>query len=398
MLPRKPSAASLGPDDLHACRRRLHACCSFCWTVVSRENVRVGRRMCQDVHATAMSDQKRTYRKTRRAELEEQTRTRITESAVALHEELGPARTSISAVAERAGVRALDRVPPLPRRRGAVRRLLRRTGAPRTRRPTRGRGPRSRSRRSARAAALRELYAFYGRTEGMYTSLLRDEPLVPILQRRLADFYGYLRAIQDGLMAGRGLRGRAARRTRAAIGHALAFPTWRSLTREHGLSDERRRRADVRARGGCGVPAHPDLVEQRPPQRVVLEVAGPLGQQDVLAAVGERDGRRELGEASLDAVPALRRLGRVARLRRTIGERVEPPVADARVVGRIRSTREQGRDEVRRGEDVGEPGDRAGIRTWTRAVEPVEVARRRRRTRARPACSPDRAGRTPGSG
>src|SRR3954463_2640832 len=52
-----------------------------------------------------MSDQKRPYRKTRRAELEEQTRTRITESAVALHQELGPARTSISAVAERAGVR-----------------------------------------------------------------------------------------------------------------------------------------------------------------------------------------------------------------------------------------------------------------------------------------------------
>ena len=52
-----------------------------------------------------MSDQKRTYRKTRRAELEEETRLRITKSAVALHEELGPAHTSISAVAEHAGVR-----------------------------------------------------------------------------------------------------------------------------------------------------------------------------------------------------------------------------------------------------------------------------------------------------
>ena len=38
-------------------------------------------------------------------------------------------------------------------------------------------------------------------------------------------------------MAGRGLRGRAAQRARAAIGHALAFPTWRSLTREQGLAD-----------------------------------------------------------------------------------------------------------------------------------------------------------------
>ena len=48
-----------------------------------------------------MSDQTRPYRMKRRAELEEQTRTPITESTVALHEELGPARTSISAVAER---------------------------------------------------------------------------------------------------------------------------------------------------------------------------------------------------------------------------------------------------------------------------------------------------------
>jgi len=40
-----------------------------------------------------------------RAEQEARTRLRITESAVALHESLGPARTSVSALAERAGVR-----------------------------------------------------------------------------------------------------------------------------------------------------------------------------------------------------------------------------------------------------------------------------------------------------
>ena len=54
---------------------------------------------------TQMSTQKRIYRKTRRAELEELTRLRITESAVALHEEIGPAQTSISGIADRAGVR-----------------------------------------------------------------------------------------------------------------------------------------------------------------------------------------------------------------------------------------------------------------------------------------------------
>jgi AcrR family transcriptional regulator len=46
-----------------------------------------------------------TLREKRRAELEAETRRRITESAVELHGTVGPARTSISAVAERAGVR-----------------------------------------------------------------------------------------------------------------------------------------------------------------------------------------------------------------------------------------------------------------------------------------------------
>ena len=184
-----------------------------------------------------MSDQKRPYRMKRRAELEEQTRRRITESAVALHKELGPARTSISAIAERAGVRRSTvyrhfpdddalfaacsthfraaNPPPDPHAWAAIEDPAART-----------------------EAALRELYAFYGRTQGMYGSLLRDEPLVPIVQRRLRDFYGYLRTIQDVLIAGRGLRGRAAARTRAAIGHALAFPTWHSLTRDQGLADD----------------------------------------------------------------------------------------------------------------------------------------------------------------
>src|ERR1700676_4372630 len=52
-----------------------------------------------------MTDQKRPYRLKRRAETEQRTRLRITESAVELHGTLGPARTSVSAVAQRAGVR-----------------------------------------------------------------------------------------------------------------------------------------------------------------------------------------------------------------------------------------------------------------------------------------------------
>ncbi len=183
-----------------------------------------------------MSDQTRPYRMTRRAELEEQTRRRITESTVALHEEVGPARTSISAVAERAGVRRSTVYRHFPDDESLFAACSSHwraaNPAPDPRAWAEIEDPRERT-----ETALRALYAFYGRTEEMYASLLRDEPVVPILQRLLADFYGYLRAIEDILMAGRGLRGRAARRTRAALGHALAFPTWRSLAREQGLDD-----------------------------------------------------------------------------------------------------------------------------------------------------------------
>ena len=44
------------------------------------------------------------YRKRRRAELEDETRLRITEATVDLHGTVGPARTTVSAIAERAGV------------------------------------------------------------------------------------------------------------------------------------------------------------------------------------------------------------------------------------------------------------------------------------------------------
>src|SRR5919107_211730 len=51
--------------------------------------------------------QPRKYQKIRRAEQQAETRQRIIEAMVALHREVGPARTTISAIAERAGVERL---------------------------------------------------------------------------------------------------------------------------------------------------------------------------------------------------------------------------------------------------------------------------------------------------
>jgi AcrR family transcriptional regulator len=184
-----------------------------------------------------MSTETRPYRKKHRAELEKQTRRRITESTVALHEELGPARTSISAIAERAGVQRSTVYRHFPDEEAlfaACSSHWRAANPP----PDPSAWAAIEDPEERTEIAFRELYGFYRRTEGMYISLLRDEPLVPILQHLLGGFYAYLNAIREVLMAGRGLRGAAARRTRAAIGHALAFPTWRSLTAEQALADD----------------------------------------------------------------------------------------------------------------------------------------------------------------
>jgi AcrR family transcriptional regulator len=180
-----------------------------------------------------MTDEKRPYRKTRRADAEAQTRLRITESAVALHGTLGPARTSISAVAEHAGVRRstvyrhfadeaalfgacsahwnAGHPPPALDAWAAV-------GDPDAR----------------LRVGLGEMYAYYRGGEAMIANVLRDEAAVPAMAPGVAAMRGYLEAAGATLLRGR--RPRTAR-VRAAVGHALSFTTWRSLVREQGLDD-----------------------------------------------------------------------------------------------------------------------------------------------------------------
>jgi AcrR family transcriptional regulator len=170
----------------------------------------------------------------RRAELEEETRRRITESAVALHERVGPAQTSITAIAELAGVRrstVYRHFPDEDTLFAACSSHWRAANPPPNPAPWAAvSDPDARTEQ-----ALHELYAFYGRTHRMYESLLRDEKLVPAVARRLRDFHAYLDAVCEVLAKG---RGRTSRRTRAAIGHAVAFGTWRSLTQDQGLDHD----------------------------------------------------------------------------------------------------------------------------------------------------------------
>lgn len=184
-----------------------------------------------------MSTRKRKYEKKARAEAEAQTRLRITESAVELHGSLGPARTSMSAVAEHAGVRRSTLYRHFPDEEalfGACSAHWREANP----RPDIGGWASIPDPDERFDAALAELYAYYRQTGEMLDRLLRDAPLVPIVDRLMGSFRAFQAEAVDILMRGRGLRGNAAKRTRAAIGHAISFRTWQDLTAEGRLSDE----------------------------------------------------------------------------------------------------------------------------------------------------------------
>ena len=184
-----------------------------------------------------MTLERRKYEKRRRAELEAETRRRITETAVNLHGTIGPSRTSISAIAEQAGVRRSTVYRHFPDEASLFDACSAHWGEenpfPDLAAWESIADPDERLR-----TALRELYDFYGRTERMLANLHRDEVTMPIVAHQFSAFHGYLAAARDVLVRGRAARGRRRDATRAAIGHALAFGTWRSLVRDQDVDDD----------------------------------------------------------------------------------------------------------------------------------------------------------------
>jgi AcrR family transcriptional regulator len=179
---------------------------------------------------------RRRYRKRRRAELEERTRQRITEAAVRLHRSVGPARTTVSAVAREADVERSTVYRHFPTEaelfQACSQHWLSLNPPPD---PTAWSGiadPAERLR-----TALGELYRWYGWAEPMLLNVTRDAPLVPAMEAPMRAFRSLLEQMQAALMAGRRERGSGRRRAAAAIGLALAFTTWHSLTRQAELGD-----------------------------------------------------------------------------------------------------------------------------------------------------------------
>ena len=189
---------------------------------------------------------KRAYQKGKRAEDESRTRERIVDAAEHLHSTLGPARTTVSAIAERAGVTR----PTVYRHfsdeeslfLACSRQWLSRRQLPDPDGWLLVEDPATRLR-----TGLVEIYGFYRHGEQMLARIHRDVDAVPPLV--VASRHAREQRWLEVLLAPQ--PGRRRKLVRAAVAHATAFTTWQSLCRSQGLSD--RSAADVMVAMAQGV-------------------------------------------------------------------------------------------------------------------------------------------------
>lgn len=175
------------------------------------------------------------YRLKARADRQAAVRLRITEATVELHSTVGPARTTISAVAQRAGVDRLTVYRHFPTRRELFEACSSHArqlhpmpdpdiwaGIP---------DPEHRF-----EAALATLYAYYENNEGLLMNVLRDAEIEPLVGELSAPRRAYLARVTDLLSTGWQARGRRRTILLGAVAHALEFFTWKSLVRGRGLT------------------------------------------------------------------------------------------------------------------------------------------------------------------
>jgi AcrR family transcriptional regulator len=179
----------------------------------------------------------RKYELKKRAERQEETRQRIVQAAVDLHETIGPARTSVSAIAERAGVQRHTYYRHFPDTRSL---FLACSGLYLEQNPFPDpelwraiADPQKRLQRG-----LAELYAYYERNEPMFWHAIRDSDIDPVTAEVNAlRFAPPLNAAFAALATGLG-NGRRSKRRLALLGLALDFKTWRTLSFDGGLDPE----------------------------------------------------------------------------------------------------------------------------------------------------------------
>ena len=171
----------------------------------------------------------RTYTLKRRAEKQAETRQRIVEAAVDLHGSVGPAQTTLSMVAERAGVQRHTLYAHFPDERSLY---LACSGLPMERDPLPDAAPwRALADRDERLrTGIAAVYGWYQRNAKLAACVLRDAE-VHALTREMTEMRfaphmaAYEAVLGETLNAGQ----------RAVLRLALSFFTWRTLVHESGL-------------------------------------------------------------------------------------------------------------------------------------------------------------------
>ncbi len=174
----------------------------------------------------------------RRTKRQEETRRRIVEATVGLHETVGMARTTISAIAEKAGVERLTVYRHFPDERAlfsaCTGHYMGANPPPDPASWTQVANPEERLR-----TALAEVYAYHRRTEPMMTNVIRDAPMHPLTREMAEPYFQLFEQMRYVLATGWGVEDERLSLLLAALGHALDFQTWHSLVRRQELDDER---------------------------------------------------------------------------------------------------------------------------------------------------------------
>jgi AcrR family transcriptional regulator len=189
----------------------------------------------------------REYRLKRRAERQDETRRRIVDAAIELHQTIGPAATTISDIADRAGVGRVTVYRHFPDEltlfRACSGSYLQRNPLPNPERWYEIADPLERLR-----SALTEVYEYHRTHEALFTHVLADTRDHQVM----TPYHAHWQRATDVLVAPWRARGRRRALLRAGIGLALSFDSWRSLVREHGLTNDQA--IDVALRLAIDVP------------------------------------------------------------------------------------------------------------------------------------------------
>jgi len=172
---------------------------------------------------------KRKYTKGLRANNESETRLKIVEAAMNLHGEVGPAQTTISAIADRAGVQRLTVYRHFPEENELL-------GACSSHWLDLNPPPDPASWRDSVATGdwavtiLSMLYDYYSQTAYMWEQCYRDREAVPALGEQMKGFDSYLEGLAGDVLSDQDPKRRTGKVCRAVAQHAVQFSTWQSLS------------------------------------------------------------------------------------------------------------------------------------------------------------------------